>query len=120
MNDEKISLRIEATELEKLDAYIARHPEEGSRSLFIKNAIRDRIDRDAEPVAESSGTTANSVTVALPPRIMVYLESQVNDGYELSIEDAVRSIIRDKMTELRVAGHEAGIAAAQRATPGTR
>lgn len=120
MNDEKISLRIETSELERLDAYLANHPEEGSRSLFIKNAIRDRIDRDAEPVAKDKPAHIEGITVKLPERYMAFFESKVNEGYEISVESAVFGLIRDKVTELTAAGHEAAIAAAQRATPQNR
>lgn len=78
MDDEKISLRISKEELHALDLYLEKHPELGSRSLFIKNAIRNSLDRDAQAEAEKQKgrevEAVDGIVVKLPP----YLEASVN------------------------------------------
>ena len=52
MDDEKISLRIGKEDLRDMDAFLAEHPELGSRSLFIRTAVREYIRRDADALAD--------------------------------------------------------------------
>lgn len=119
MNDEKISLRIEGDELERIDAYLAQHPEAGSRSLFIKNCIRERLDRDAQPIVEKPRAGPNTITITLPGRYMAGLERMVSEDYATSVEDAASVIIRDTMRQVQSDAIEAAVDGARRATPGS-
>ena len=120
MNDEKISLRIEADELERIDAYLAEHPEEGSRSLFVKNCIRERLNRDAGTPAVASKAGNVVVTVELPGKLAAAIDAAVDEEYYADASDYIRTVLRDKMSGLREKSDKAIDAAAQRAEPGSR
>jgi Arc/MetJ-type ribon-helix-helix transcriptional regulator len=47
MDDERITLRMGQDEVQIMDSYLAKHPELGTRSLFIRTAVREYINRDA-------------------------------------------------------------------------
>ena len=119
MNDEKISLRIEAEELERIDAYLAAHPEEGSRSHFIKNCVRERLMRDASGSADTVADK-DTIMVRLPERLMVAVEAAVDEGWYNDAGDFIVTILRDRLKDLRAAADTAASAAAERATPGSR
>ncbi len=120
MNDEKISLRIEADELDRIDSYLEKHPEAGSRSLFIKNCIRERLDRDAQVLEEPPRAGPNTITVTLPGRMMASLERLISEEYAVDYEDAVRYLLRETMRELQEAVRQTAVDGAERATPGSR
>ena len=120
MNDEKISLRIEADELARIDAYLADHPEEGSRSLFVKNCIRERLDRDAEVPQNVSKAGNVLLTVELPEKLAVAVEAAASQGVYLDASEYVRAILRSRMSGLLEQTENAIDAAAQRAEPTSR
>ena len=120
MNDEKISLRIEADELLRIDAYLADHPEEGSRSLFVKNCIRERLDRDAEVPQNVSKAGNVLLTVELPGKLAAAVEAAVTEEVYVDAAEYVRAILRDRMSGLRQKTENAIDAAAQRAEPSSR
>ncbi len=93
MDDEKISLRISKEELQALDLYLEDHPEEGSRSLFIKNAIRSRLDRDAQAGKGKVEEGPVGIFVELP----LYLKASVDalsDAMYASPGEYIRTLIR--------------------------
>jgi len=47
MEDERITLRMGQDDVRTMDEYLEGHPELGSRSLFIRTAVREYINRDA-------------------------------------------------------------------------
>ena len=118
MNDEKISLRIEGEELARIDSYLDGHPEAGSRSLFNKNCIREKLDRDARPIAETAKTGSNTITLTLPGRYMAALERMVADEYATSIDDAAIALLRDSMRQILDDARSAGADGAKRAYGG--
>lgn len=120
MNDEKISLRIEAEELERIDSYLDAHPEAGSRSLFIKNCIRERLDRDAQVLEETPRAGPNTITVTLPGRMMASLERLVSEEFATDTSDAVNYLLRLSMRELQEAAVQTAVDGALRATPESR
>lgn len=80
MDDEKISLRIGGDELREIDAYLAEHPELGSRSLFIRTAVREYIRRDAD-VSAGPEPAGNGVFVRLTEAQMAALDALVGTIY---------------------------------------
>ena len=116
MNDEKISLRIEGEELARIEAYLDAHPEAGgSRSLFIKNCIREKLDRDAQPLTDTAKTGPNTITVTLPGRYIAALERLVAEEYAVSINDALLAILRDSMREVQDDARTAAVDGSRRA-----
>ena len=99
MDDEKISLRISKEELQVLDLYLEEHPECGSRSHFIKNAIRASLDRDAQIVVGKKDTGAvkgdcSEFVVKLPSALQASVESVIATGYYETPGEYVRHLIR--------------------------
>ena len=91
MDDEKISLRISKEELLALDLYLAKHPECGSRSHFIKNAIRSSLDRDAR--TEAVGRSSDDIIVKLPPYLKASVDALAQTMYN-SPEEYICELIR--------------------------
>ena len=96
MTDEKIvSLRMGTEELQKMDDFLEGHPELGGRSLFIRTAIRQYIDRDADVQA----STKNTVEVRLSRAELETIQSMVDDGTYIDCADAIRNMVRSKMVD---------------------
>ena len=97
MEDEKISLRISREELLALDLYLAKHPEKGSRSHFIKNVIRECLDRDAqvgsEKIEERRAEAGNDIVVKLPPYLRASVDALAQTLYN-SPEEYIRELVR--------------------------
>lgn len=61
MEDERITLRMGTDEVQHMDSYLLEHPELGTRSLFIRTAVREYINRDAGvSVAQKTSTGKNA------------------------------------------------------------
>ena len=95
MTDEKIvSLRMGTEELQKMDDFLEGHPELGGRSLFIRTAIRQYIDRDADvPVTSNK----NTVEVRLSAAELETIDSMIDDGTYIDRADAIRNMMRSIM-----------------------
>ena len=94
MTDEKIvSLRMGTEEVQKMDDFLEGHPELGGRSLFIRTAIRQYIDRDADVPTSNK----NTVTVRLARTELETLQSMVDDGTYIDCADAIRNMVRSKL-----------------------
>ncbi len=103
MSDEKISLRIDSKDLEEMDAYLKDHPELGSRSLFIRTAVRAYVNRDADVTSDVSD--GNTVKVRLTPYEMEVIKDGVGKFY-LSEEEFIRSLIKRAVMEEGMAESE--------------
>ena len=94
MTDEKIvSLRMGTEELQRMDDFLEGHPELGGRSLFIRTAIRQYIDRDADVRTSAK----NTVEVRLARAELEAIQSMVDDGTYIDCADAIRNMVQDKM-----------------------
>jgi len=97
MDDEKISLRISKEELQAIDSYLSAHPEQGSRSLFIKNAIRASLNRDAQASVEKKveeNEDNGTIRIRVPPYLRASVEVMGETMYT-SVEDYICSLIRN-------------------------
>ena len=94
MDDEKISLRIKPEELQDMDSYLAEHPELGSRSLFIRTAVRSFMDRDAQEDAPKEQLSAgkNCISVPLTETQIAAIDSLVGVHF-VSREAAIQMMI---------------------------
>ena len=96
MTDEKIvSLRMGTEELQRMDDFLEGHPELGGRSLFIRTAIRQYIDRDADVRTSAK----NTVEVRLARAELEAIQSMVDDGTYIDCADAIRELIRSKIVD---------------------
>ena len=107
MDDEKISLRIKSDELQELDAYLAEHPELGSRSLFIRTAVREFINRDACEITEEKPSAGrNCVTVQLTEPQIAAIDSMVGVHF-VSREAAMQTIVFEYLAAGKMAHMDA-------------
>jgi len=107
MEDERITLRMGQEEVQAMDSFLARRPELGNRSLFIRTAVREYINRDADVSAVQRSPQGNSVerdvcvvfpngsgevTVRLPKRMVDTLKIEVDErGSYLNAGELIRS-----------------------------
>ena len=91
-----ISLRMGTEDLQMMDDFLEGHPELGGRSLFIRTAVRQYIDRDADV----SGTgNRNEVTIRFSSAELETIDSMVDDGIFIDRADAVRAMIRTRIVD---------------------
>ena len=94
MTDDKIvSLRMGNEDIQMMDDFLEGHPELGGRSLFIRTAIRQYIDRDADVRTSSK----NEVAVRLSAAELETIDSLIDDGTYIDRSDAIRSMMRSMM-----------------------
>ena len=94
MTDDKIiSLRMGTEDIQMMDGFLEGHPELGGRSLFIRTAIRQYIDRDADVQTSNK----NEVAVRLSAAELETIDSMVDDGTYIDRSDAIRSMMRNVM-----------------------
>ncbi len=113
MTDDKIvSIRMGTEDLQAMDDFLDGHPELGGRSLFIRTAIRQYIDRDADVPRTGS---KNTVEVRLSSAELETIDSMVDDGTYIDRSDAIRNMMRSmmvndaKITELVQSKYDAAI-----------
>lgn len=87
-----VSLRMGIEDIRTMDDFLEGHPELGGRSLFIRTAIRQYIDRDADVPRTSN---KNEVAVRFSPTELETIDSMVDDGHYIDRADAVRTLVRD-------------------------
>ena len=108
-DDKIISLRMGTEDIQTMDDFLEGHPELGGRSLFIRTAVRQYIDRDADVRTSNK----NEVTVRLSAAELETIDSMVDDGTYIDRADAIRSMMRSmmvndvKITELARSKYEA-------------
>ena len=94
MDGERISLRLEPEDLELIDQFVGQHPEYSNRSHLARMALRAFIEKDGAKV--SAPTSANRVTVTLPPRLKNVIDQLISDGevsdWNYVIERALQDI----------------------------
>lgn len=99
MDGERISLRLEAEDLELLDEFIEEHPEFSNRSHLARLAIREFIEQNGAPQqakADHAPPKRNVVKVEVPPLAHLTIEDFIRAGVYNSMEDAVVECLREK------------------------
>ena len=97
MTDDKIvSIRMGTEEIQAMDDFLGGHPELGGRSLFIRTAVRQYIERDADVPKTGS---KNTVEVRLSAAELETIDSMVDDGTYIDRSDAIRNIMRSMMVD---------------------
>jgi hypothetical protein len=96
MDEERLSLRVAAEDLQAMDDYLAVHPELGkSRSLLIRNAIRSYIDRDADVAVQSPGQ--GGLYVRFTETELQAMQYMVDRGEVLDSQEFVRRVVGEKL-----------------------
>jgi Arc/MetJ-type ribon-helix-helix transcriptional regulator len=94
---ERITLRLEQTDLVLIDKYIEQHPEFSSRSHLARIAIHSLIEGDAEadePI--ESSPKKNMITVEIPKAIFAVMEDSINRGEYTSYQSVIEELVRGK------------------------
>ena len=94
-DDKIISLRMGTEDIQTMDEFLEGHPELGGRSLFIRTAVRQYIDRDADVRTSNK----NEVTVRLSAAELDTIDSMVDDGAFIDRADAIRTMMRRVMVK---------------------
>ena len=95
MDDERITLRMGTDETSAMDAFLEEHPELGSRSLFIRTAVREYINRDAGVPAKPTGT---GVFVKLKKKQLDILSDSADEIGHDSVEEYIRVLLINKIS----------------------
>ncbi|MDN5357736.1 MAG: hypothetical protein PWR17_905 [Candidatus Methanomethylophilaceae archaeon] len=94
-DDTKVTLRMGPEEIQMMDDYVAEHPEVGTRSNFIRAAVRAFVVGDATDIdgrAEESG-----IFVRFPEVQLIALSLLKKQGICLSEEEYVRTCVLKKL-----------------------
>lgn len=92
MDGERITLRLEAEDLELIDEFVEKRPEFSNRSHLARVAIRAYIEGAGSPSA--SEERGARVTVEMPKAVLHVLNAMVKEGYFNSIADAIEETVR--------------------------
>jgi Arc/MetJ-type ribon-helix-helix transcriptional regulator len=92
VDNERISLRLEADDLELIDEFVAKHPEFSNRSHLARIALRSYIDKDA---GSSTKPAKDRAAVKIPGAIKGIIDRLVEDGYYSSVDAAVEDALRE-------------------------
>jgi len=100
MDGERITLRLEAEDLELLDSFVKKRPEFSNRSHLARLAIRQFIEGASDsPVSEEMG---NRVLVEVPRAVLYIMEALVRDGVYNSINGAIEHAVRKEYLNAEV------------------
>jgi Arc/MetJ-type ribon-helix-helix transcriptional regulator len=92
MDGERITLRLEAEDLDLIDKFVERRPEFSNRSHLARVALRAFIQgAQSAPTPEERG---NRVAIDVPKAILREIEELVRNGYYTSIGGAIEEAIR--------------------------
>lgn len=92
-NDERVTLRMDTGDLQELDDYLADHRELGNRSQFIRTAVREYINRDADVAAVSK----DGLFIRFTESEMAAMDIIIKKGIFLDPQEFVRHVMRDKL-----------------------
>jgi hypothetical protein len=95
MDDERITLRMGTEEVQAMDSFLEKNPSLGTRSLFIRTAIREYINRDAGVSAQPAQSAKTGVFVEMMPEMYEHAKETAKGLWCLNVEEYVRSILID-------------------------
>jgi Arc/MetJ-type ribon-helix-helix transcriptional regulator len=93
MDDERITLRMGPTDVQLMDDYLEEHPELGTRSQFIRTALRKYIKGDAH--STSSSDKESGIFVRFNAVELTMLDMLRQSGKCLNEEEFVRRCVTD-------------------------
>jgi Arc/MetJ-type ribon-helix-helix transcriptional regulator len=96
MDDERITLRMGPSDVQMMDDYLEEHPELGTRSQFIRTALRRYIKGDA--LSASSSDTESGLFVRFNIVELAMLGLLKQGGKCISEEEFVRRCVTDIIT----------------------
>ena len=94
MNSARITLRMEAQELDEIDDFLSRSLQFSSRSEFIRYAIITYIDRSNKGLLSEDG-----IKVQLDNRFMNVADDLIKSGLFKDMDDMINHILRKNVSE---------------------
>jgi Arc/MetJ-type ribon-helix-helix transcriptional regulator len=94
MDDERITLRMGTKDVQMMDDYLEEHPELGTRSQFIRTALRQYIKGDAQ-TSIPSDKEESGIFVRFNQVELAILELLKQGGKCLNEEEYVRRCVTD-------------------------
>ena len=85
--NERITLRLERDNLERIDAFLEDHPDFRNRSQLCRDAVQTFIENVTQG--------GNTVRLKIPTRILETIDHLVSDGHYNDREDAIVQAVRD-------------------------
>ena len=92
LDNERISLRLDAEDLELIDDFVAKHPEFSNRSHLARIALRYYIEKESVQPAKPSKDRA---AAKIPAVIKGVIDRMVEDGYYSSVDTAIEDALRE-------------------------
>ncbi len=98
MDNERITLRLEAEDLAILDKFVEKYPEYSNRSQLARLAIRAFIDEteSSHTVDLTAAQKNNIITVEIPRLAHNTIMDSVRAGVFNSTEEAIVQCVREK------------------------
>jgi metal-responsive CopG/Arc/MetJ family transcriptional regulator len=85
--NERVTLRLEKDNLDRMDSFLKETKEFSNRSQFLRVAVEAFIDRTEK--------TQEEVSIKIPAKYLGYIDALIGDGYFLSREHAVLRCIEE-------------------------
>jgi metal-responsive CopG/Arc/MetJ family transcriptional regulator len=85
--NERVTLRLERDNLDRMDSFLRETKEFSNRSQFLRVAVETFIDRTEK--------TQEEVSVKIPAKYLGYIDALIRDDYFLSREYAVLRCIEE-------------------------
>ena len=102
MDDEKITIRMGTDEIQIMESYLLDHPELGSRSNFMRTAVREYINRDADRTPADTNKSGTFIEFTKFERSVIdkMLETEPFIGLEEFVRNCVRNVLEGKHKDL--------------------
>ena len=95
MDDERITLRMGTEEVQAMDSFLEKNPSLGTRSLFIRTAVREYINRDAGVSAQPAQSTNKVICVEMAEPMYKHAMESAKEAWCLNVEEYIRSVLID-------------------------
>ena len=93
-NNARITLRMDAEELDEIDDFLLRTLQFGSRSEFIRHAVMTYIEKSNKGLLSEDG-----IKIELDNRFMNITEDLIKSGLFKNIDDAINYILRENISK---------------------
>jgi len=92
--NERITLRLERQNLERMDRFLRENVDLSNRSQLARVALQEFLDRMERET--------NTVTVRVPKQFLDYIDKKVEEGYYASREFAIQQCIEQYFSKERI------------------
>lgn len=97
MDDDKVTIRMGTEEIQIMEAYLLDHPELGSRSNFVRTAVREYINRDADRTPADKNK--DGIFIGLKEFERNTIRMVIEKDIFMNEEEFIRACVRDTVKE---------------------